>query len=143
METELLLNFTKEQIQAEFQLKIFSYLKTQVKFSSSYGLSLKDTTFEATVIIESNLQELVQNASKWLRKKLEYARKRIEDAKIGVKEAKESCIKKAAQTCSLCQRITHTEIQVECRKAMDQFEHFIGSIVDKFGECIKRISRYF
>jgi len=85
-------------------------------------------------VIESHLEELVQNATASLRESLERARKKIEDAKVKVKETKEACIKKAAQACNLCKRVTHTDIQTECHKVMDAFKHFIGSAVDKFGK---------
>ncbi|EDO46933.1 predicted protein [Nematostella vectensis] len=140
-ETETKFNLTMEQIEADFYLNLFSYLKTRVRLSAGYGRSLSSTGVEASVDIKSDIQELMKNATEYLTGKLEFARKRIEDAKGRIKDAKQTCMKKAAGACDVCEQITKSQIQEECRVAMDQFKHFLGASVDKFGAKVRAIGR--
>lgn len=66
---------------------------------------------------------------------LQAARKALERARARVKDAKVACERNANNVCDICEKIACEQISEECKRAMDDFKHFIGKKVDKFGKC--------
>lgn len=130
------LKLAKEQIHAEFDFTLFSRLSTKVKLYANYTTkdALTEAGIEAHVTITSHLQDLAKKAVMYLNEKIEHGIKMLENGREEVRAAKEECIEKAEKMCQFCGKVSQSHIQEECEKGWNNFKHFVGSMVDKFGE---------
>ena len=135
-ETEIMFKLTNERIEAEVALNLFNVFTARVWITAGYGNPFAETGFQAKFIIEAGFGELSNKTAQVLVKGLQAARKALERAKETVKEAKVACERNAASFCDVCEKLACDEISEECKRAMDDFKHFIGEKVDKFGKLI-------
>lgn len=133
-ETEIMFKLTNERIEAELALNLFNVFKARVWISAGYGNPFAETGFQARFTIETGFDELSNKTAKLLLSGLQEARKALEKARLTVKEAKDTCERNAGSVCNVCEKLACDKISEDCKRAMDEFKHFIGEKVDKFGE---------
>ena len=134
-ETGITFKLTNERIEAELALNLFNVFKAKIWIAAGYGNPFADTGFQAKFIIETGFDELSNKTAQLLISGLQAARKALEKARGTVKEAKVACERNADNFCNICEKLACDQISEECKRAMDDFKHFIGEKVDKFGEC--------
>ena len=133
-ETEIMFKLTNERIEAELALNLFNMFEARVWIAAGYGNPFAETGFQAKFIIEIGFGELSNQTAQLLVKGLLAARKALEKAREMVKDAKVACERNAGSFCNVCKKRACDEISEECKRAMDDFKHFIGEKVDKFGK---------
>ena len=134
-ETGISFKLTNERIETDLNLNLFNVFKAQVWISAGYGNPFAETGFQAKFIIETGFEELSNKTAQLLSNGLQAARKALERARATVKDAKVACERNANNVCDICEKIACEQISEECKRAMDDFKHFIGKKVDKFGKC--------
>ena len=125
---------TNEQMEAELALNLFNLFKARVWIAAGYGNPFAGTGFQAKFTIETGFGELSNQTAQVLVRGLLAARKALERARETVKDAKVACERNAGSFCDVCEKLACDEISEECKRAMDDFKHFIGDKVDKFGK---------
>ena len=133
-ETEIMFKLTNERIEAELALNLFNMFEARVWIAAGYGNPFAETGFQAKFIIETGFGELSNQTAQLLVKGLLSARKALEKAREMVKDAKVACERNAGSFCNVCKKHACDEISEECKRVMDDFKHFIGEKVDKFGK---------
>lgn len=136
---ELAIKFklTNERIEAEVAVNLFKVFKAAVSISAGYGNPFAQAGFQANFTIETGLGELSNKTAQLLVKGLQAARKALEKAKETLREAKATCERNAGSFCDVCKKIACDEISEECKRAMDEFKHFIGKKLDSFGKIFR------
>ena len=127
---------TTERIEAEVALNLFNVFKARVWIAAGYGNPFAETGFSAKFTIETGFDTLTNKTAEILMKGLHATRLALQKAKETVKEAKVACERNAGSFCNICERLACDEISEECKLAMDNFKHFVGEKVDKFGKGI-------
>lgn len=136
---ELAIKFklTNERIEAAVAVNLFKVFKAAVSISAGYGNPFAQAGFQANFTIETGLGELSNKTAQLLVKGLQAARKALEKAKETLREAKATCERNAGSFCDVCKKIACDEISEECKRAMDEFKHFIGKKLDSFGKIFR------
>ncbi|XP_074608868.1 uncharacterized protein LOC141863292 [Acropora palmata] len=132
---------TNERIEAEVAVNLFNVFKAAVSISAGYGNPFAQAGFQANFTIETGLGELSNKTAQLLVKGLQAARKALEKAKETLRETKAACERNAGSFCDVCKKIACDEISEECKRAMDEFKHFIGKKLDSFGQKMQSIGQ--
>ena len=139
-EAEIMFKLKPERIEAELALNLFSVFQARVWIAAGYGNAFSETGFSARFVIETGFEVLTQRTADVLVQGLQAAKHALQKARETVREAKVACEKKAGSFCEICERLACEKVKEECKHAMDNFKHFIGEKVDKFGKYISSVS---
>lgn len=136
-ELGIMFKLTNERMEAEVAVNLFDVFKAAVWISAGYGNPFAQTGFQANFTIETDLGELSNKTAQLVVKGLQAARKALEKARETLRDAKATCERNAGSICDVCKKLACDEISEECKRAMDEFKHFIGKKLDNFGKIFR------